>query len=96
MFPPSPVAIKITDTDNFEGCDFKVSLNSMMKHPFSESVVNRTLFPKAVTAGALKPLDCILQWIVSRIIRPKMGGYSRVDHPEVHLVYAIKNKMRIN
>ena len=61
MFPPSLVAIKITDTDNFEGYDFKVALNSMSKHPFSESVMNDTLFIKSVTSGALKPLDRILQ-----------------------------------
>ena len=73
-----------------------VSLNSMLKHPFSKSVVNSTLFPKSVTTGALKLLDHILQWIVSHIILPKRGGYSRVDQPKVHLVYAIKNKMRIN
>lgn len=42
------------------------------------------------------PLDQSLLWIICRIIRPKKGGYSRVDQPEVQLIYAIKQIIRID
>lgn len=44
----------------------------------------------------LLPLERILQWLICRIIRPKMGGYSRVDQLEVHLIYAIKHRIQID
>ena len=96
MFPVTSDAIRVSDTSPPPGYDFKIALNSMLKKRYPDRVVNSNLFPKSVTTDALLPLDRILQWIVSRIIRPKKGGLSRVDQPEVMLIFAIKNKIRIH
>lgn len=49
-----------------------------------------------MTTGLLKPVDRILHWVVTHILRPKQGGYSRVDKAEVHLVYMLKHKLKVN
>lgn len=38
----------------------------------------------------------ILLWFVSHVLNPKTGGFPRIDNAEVHLVYILLNKIRIN
>lgn len=38
----------------------------------------------------------ILLWLVSHVLRPKNGGFSRIDYSEVHLVNILLNKVKIN
>ena len=33
---------------------------------------------------------------MTHILRPRQGGYSRVDNVEVHLVYVLKHKIKVN
>lgn len=96
IYPPQDGAAKITDSCVLAGYKYRNALNSMLKIPYPESAVHSTLFPRTITAGMLLPLERILQWFVCRIIRPKKGGYSRVDQSEVQLIYAIKNRIQID
>lgn len=68
----------------------------MLKKLFSANVVESNLFPTNVTTGLLKPDDRILHWVVTHIICPKQGGYSIMDKVEVHLVYVLKHKLKVN
>lgn len=96
MHPLPDDVVKITDSCVLSGFEYRTTLNSMLKAPYPERVINSTLFLRIVTAGALLPLDRILQWIICRIIHPKKGGYSRVDQSEVQLIYAIKQRIHID
>lgn len=92
----SPTDLKITDSVYAPDYDFRTALNKMLRKPFAPEVVQSILFPTNVTTRQLKPLDRILHWIVTHILRPKQGGYSRVDKAEVHLVYVLKHKIKFN
>lgn len=35
-------------------------------------------------------------WLVSHVLRPKNGGFFRVDSAEIHLVYILVNKVKVN
>jgi hypothetical protein len=87
---------EVTDSHHIDGYEFKSALNDMLKRPYPDEFVNSDLFPRTVTAGKLNAGERILQWIVSRILRPKKGGLSRVEQAEVHLIYILKNKIKIN
>jgi hypothetical protein len=87
---------EVTDSHHIDGYEFKSALNDMLKRPYPDEFVNSDAFPRTVTAGKLKAGERILQWIVSRILRPKKGGLSRVEQAEVHLIYILKNKKKIN
>lgn len=77
IFPlSSPNDLKIIDNVYAPDYDFRTTLNQMLRKPFSPDVVQSTLFPTNVTTGQLKPLDRILHWIVTHIMRLKQGGYS--------------------
>lgn len=67
----SPIDLKITDSVYPPDYDFRTVLNKMLRKPFAPEVVQSTLFPTNVTIGQLKPLDIILHWIVTHILRPK-------------------------
>lgn len=92
----SPNDLKITDTVYAPDYEFRNALNQMLRKPFSPNVVQSNLFPTNVTTGQLKPFDRILYWVVTHIPRHKQGGYSRVDKAEVHLVYMLKHKIKVN
>lgn len=92
----SPTDLKITDSVYAPDYDFGTSLNKMLRKPFAPKVVQSIIFPTNVTIDQLKPLDRILHWIVTHILRPKQGSYSRVDKAKVHLVYVLKHKIKIN
>jgi hypothetical protein len=87
---------EVTDSHHIDGYEFKRALNDMLVRPYSDDFVQSDLFPRTVTAGKLSAGERILQWIVSRILRPKKGGLSRVEQSEVHLIYILKNKIKIN
>ncbi|KAI5429973.1 hypothetical protein KIW84_034526 [Lathyrus oleraceus] len=91
----NPLA-EVTDSHQIEGYEFWSALNDMLKRPYPDHIVNSDAFPRTITAGKLKTGERILQWIVSRILRPKKGGLSRVEQAEVHLMYILKNKQKIN
>lgn len=38
----------------------------------------------------------ILPWLVSHVLRPKNGGFSRIDFAKIHMVYILLNKIKIN
>lgn len=38
----------------------------------------------------------IFLWLVSHVLHPKNGGFSRIDNVEIHLVYILLNKIQIN
>jgi hypothetical protein len=87
---------EVTDSHHIDGYEFKTALNDMLEEPYPDEFVQSDLFPRTVTAGKLGAGERILHWIVSRILRPKKGGLSRVEQPEVHLLYILKNKIKIN
>lgn len=49
-----------------------------------------------ITTGKLKMVPRILLWLVSHVLCPKNGGFSRIDFAEIHLVYILLNKIKIN
>ncbi|CAI8614239.1 unnamed protein product [Vicia faba] len=72
--------------------DFKWRIHSNEKLKTPRASNNK--YP--IINGCLKKQPRIMHWIVSHILRPKNGGFSRVDVPEVHLVYLLLNKIKIN
>lgn len=92
----SPTDLKIIDIVFSLDYEFRNALNSMLKRPFSANVIESNLLPTNETTGLLKPVDRILHWVVTHILRPKKGGYSIVGKDEVHLVYVLKNKLKVN
>lgn len=87
-----PTDLKIIDSVYAPDYDFRTALNKIWRKPFASEVFQSTLFPTNVTTGQLKPLDRVLHWILTHILCPKQGGYSRVDKAEVHLVYVLNTK----
>lgn len=51
---------------------------------------------KPLTTSQLKMVPRILLWLVSHVLHPKNGGFSRIDYSEVHLIYILLNKVKIN
>ena len=49
-----------------------------------------------ITTGHLKMVPRILLWVVSHILRPKNGRFSRIDNVEIYLVYILLHKVKIN
>lgn len=70
--------------------DWKTPMNSMLKAPRSDKNLD------IVIIGYLKKDSSILHWIISHILCPKKGGYYRISHTEVHLIYILQKKVRIN
>lgn len=49
-----------------------------------------------LTTGHLKMVPRILMWVVSHVLCPKNGGFSRIDYSKVHLIYILLKKFKIN
>jgi hypothetical protein len=45
--------------------------------------------------GALNMENRVLHWIVVHIIRPKNDSFSRVDNPEIGLLYLLNTRPRL-
>src|SRR3954470_20613527 len=96
LFPLRENAVTVTDTNVLTQFDYNVALNNMLRRLHADHIVQSNLFPRSATTGLLNIVDRILQWIVARIVRPKQGGYSRVDQQEVYLVWLIKSRIPVN
>src|SRR3954470_3376016 len=71
--------------------DHVAYMRSILKDPSIIDKPNET-----ITAGHLKRDPRLLNWIISRIIRPRAGGYSRIEGNEILLMYLLQNRMRVN
>lgn len=49
-----------------------------------------------LSTGLLKRDPHILQWIITHMLRPRKGGHYQIDQVEVHLMYILQNKVKIN
>lgn len=65
-------------------------MNELLKVPCAEEHYD------AITTRQLKMVPRTLLWLVSHVLRPKNGGFSRIDFAEIHLVYIMLNKIKIN
>lgn len=46
--------------------------------------------------GYLKRKPRIFHWIITHVLRPRIWGHSRIGQAEVHLVYILQSKFKIN
>lgn len=51
---------------------------------------------KPLTTYKLNMVPRILWWLVSHVLYPRNGGFSRIDSSKVHLIYIFLNKVKIN
>src|SRR3954470_22661440 len=71
--------------------DHVAYMKSILKDPSVFDKPNET-----ITAGHVKRDPRLLNWVISRIIRPRAGGYSRIERNEVVLMYLLQNRTRIH
>lgn len=80
----------VTDLYTRVNFDWGVHTNELLKaHRVEDSY-------DPITTGQLKMVPRILLWVVSHILRPKNGGFLRIDFTEIHLVYIMLHKIKIN
>lgn len=65
-------------------------MNELLKNPRSDDCYD------PITIGQLKMVPRILLWLVSHGLHPKNGRFSKIDFAEIHLVYILLNKIKIN
>lgn len=80
-----PLVIDLYTHVNFY---WSVHLNEILKAPHAEDYYD------PITTGNLKMVPRILLWVVSHILRPKNGGFSRIVNAEIHLVYILMHKVK--
>lgn len=80
----------ITDTETHVNFDWGIHVNELLKVSRVEDCYD------PITTGQLKMVPRVLQWVVSHILRPKNGELSRIDFVEIHLVYILLHKVKIN
>lgn len=64
-------------------------MNELLKDPHVDDYYD------VITTGKLKMDPRFLLWLVSPVLRPKNGGFSRIDFAEIYLVYILLNKIKI-
>jgi hypothetical protein len=84
------VDLLVTDLYTHVNFNWSVHLNEILKDPRVEDYYD------PITTGHLKMVPRILLWVVSHILWPKNGGFSRTDNVEIHLVYIMLHKVKIN
>lgn len=65
-------------------------LNYCLKAPSPEDNLDK------VSIGYLKRNQHSLYWIVTHMLHPRKRGHCRIDIAEVHLMYLLQNKVKIN
>lgn len=80
----------VTDVHTHIYYEGNAYVNQMLIDPCSEGIF------EPFTTGQLKMVPRILLWLVPYVLRPKNGEFSRIDYSEVHLVYILLNKVKIN
>lgn len=80
----------VKDTNLHQDFKWSIHLNELLKAPRSDDCV------KIITIGQLKMVPRVFLKLVSHVLCPKNGGYSRIDNAEIHLIYIILNRIRIN
>lgn len=68
--------------------DLRSYLNSCLKAPRPEDNLDK------LSTGYLKRDPCIFHWTVTQ--HPRKGGHSQIDQAEVHLMYILHDKFKIN
>ncbi|XP_058785499.1 zinc finger BED domain-containing protein RICESLEEPER 2-like [Vicia villosa] len=81
----------IADGDFPANYDHMAYMRSILKDPTVLDKPNET-----ITAEHLKRNPRLLNWIISRIIRPRSGGYSRIERNEIILMYLLENRTRVH
>ena len=77
----------VTDIHTHIHFKWNVHVNELLKSPrLNDCYV-------AITTGQLKMVPRILLWLVSHVLRPKNGGFSRIDFAKIHLVYILLNNI---
>ncbi|XP_050878980.1 uncharacterized protein LOC127082789 [Lathyrus oleraceus] len=84
------VDLLATDLYSHVSFDWSVHMNELLKAPRVEDYYD------PITTGHLKMVPRILLWVVSHILLPKNGGFSRINNVEIHLVYILLHKVKIN
>lgn len=70
--------------------DLKHYFNSSLKAPRPDDCMD------IVSTGSLKRIHRILHWILGHVLHPRIGGQSRLDQAEVHLMYLLQHKIHTN
>lgn len=70
--------------------DWSVHVNELLKVSRVEDCYD------PITIGQLKMVPRILLWVVSHTLQPKNGDFSRIDNADIHLVYILLHKVKIN
>lgn len=84
------VEMLVTDINLHQHFKWNIHLNQLLKASRSDDCYD------PITAGQLKIVPRILLWVVSHMLRPKNGGFSRINNVKIHLVYDLLNKININ
>lgn len=69
---------------------WNVHVNELLKDPCVEGCYD------PITTGQLKMVPRILMWLVSHVLCLKNYGFLRIDFVEIHLVYIMLIKIKIN
>lgn len=80
----------VMDTNTHIHFKWKIHVNELLKSPRSNDCYDPT------TTGQLNMVPRIFLWLVSHILRLKNDGFSRIDFVEIHLVYILLSKIKIN
>lgn len=80
----------MTDIHTHIHFKLNVHVNELLKAPRVEDCYD------VITTGHLKMVSRILLWLVSHVLRPKNGRFSRIDFAKIHMVYILLNKIKIN
>ncbi|CAI8602283.1 unnamed protein product [Vicia faba] len=81
----------IFDSSLCNNFDWRFYLNSFLKEPRP----NLETLEKLSTRN-LKRNHHILHWIVTRVLRPRKGGHSRINEAREYLMYILENKFLIS
>lgn len=80
----------VKDTNTHIHFKWNTHVNELLKAPHADDCYD------PITTGQLKRVPRTLLWLVSHVLHPKNGGFSRFDFAEIHLVYILLNKIKIN
>lgn len=80
----------VMDTNTRIHFKWNIHVNEMLKSPPVDDCYDH------IPTGQLKIVPWILLWLISHVLRPKNGGFSRIDFAQIDLVYIILNEFKIN
>src|SRR3954470_9470225 len=83
--------VRIEDGDIPANYDHVAYMKSILKDPAVFDKQN-----ESIAAGHLRRDPRLLNWIISRVIQPRAGGFSRIERNEVVLMYLLQNRTSVH